>query len=223
MDQEGCKVLPGRFCESSGSSVNGVVSEGVILVDSEGTDTVCVSEENGGLEVLGSEFGSSRVLKEGQENVVNQEEIDHRGMSENSSSLVGGVVSETVVAINADEALCIAGDDSCSGARSDELGSSKVSTKEAKKSVSELASNACVIDMKCGSGKGFGENWDGERVCRICHLSSEQSSDATTIVTSNVNTTTTTDLIELGCGCKDELGIAHSYCAETWFKLKGNR
>jgi hypothetical protein len=214
MDREEPKVLPGRFCESSSSSVNGVVSEDVILVNSKERDTVCVSEENGGSEVLGT--------IEGQENAVNQEEID-RGMSENSSNLVGEVVSETLVVIIADEALCIGGDDRGSGARSDEFGSSKVSTKEAKKRVSELESNACVIDVKCGSGKGFGENWEGERVCRICHLSSEQSSDAATIVTSNANMTSTTELIELGCGCKDELGIAHSFCAETWFKLKGTR
>uniref|UniRef100_A0A2P2PXU3 RING-CH-type domain-containing protein n=1 Tax=Rhizophora mucronata TaxID=61149 RepID=A0A2P2PXU3_RHIMU len=30
------------------------------------------------------------------------------------------------------------------------------------------------------------------------------------------------DLIQLGCGCKDDLGIAHAHCAEAWFKLKGN-
>ena len=221
MDQEGRQVLPGRICESSSSSVNGVVSEaeGVILVNSEERDTVCVSEGNGGSEVLG------RVLIKGQENVVNQEEID-RGMNENSSNLIGEVVCETQVVIHADEVLCIGGDDSGSGARSDEFESSKVSTKEAKTRVSELERNTCVIDVKCRSGKGFGENFDGERserVCRICHLSSEQSSDGTTVVTSNANMTSTTDLIELGCGCKDELGIAHNYCAETWFKLKGNR
>ncbi|GFS46257.1 hypothetical protein Acr_00g0101070 [Actinidia rufa] len=38
---------------------------------------------------------------------------------------------------------------------------------------------------------------------------------------------TTTDaasgLIQLGCRCKDELGIVHAHCAEAWFKLKGNR
>jgi len=186
------------------------------VVNSEERDTVCVGEGNGGSEVSG------RVLIKGQENVVNQEEID-RGMNENSSNLVGEVVCETLVVIHADEVLCIGGDDRGSGARSNEFESSKVSAKEAKTRVSELERNACVIDVKCGSGKGFGENCDGERVCRICHLSSEQSSDGTTVVTSNANMTSTTDLIELGCGCKDELGIAHSYCADTWFKLKGNR
>jgi hypothetical protein len=65
------------------------------LVSKE-SEILCVSEENGGLEVLGT--------IEGQENVVNQEEID-RGMSENSSNLVGEVVSETVVVIIADEAI----------------------------------------------------------------------------------------------------------------------
>jgi hypothetical protein len=65
------------------------------LVSKE-SEILCVSEENGGLEVLGT--------IEGQENVVNQEEID-RGMSENLSNLVGEVVSETVVVIIADEAI----------------------------------------------------------------------------------------------------------------------
>ncbi|KAJ6728454.1 hypothetical protein OIU74_006497 [Salix koriyanagi] len=31
------------------------------------------------------------------------------------------------------------------------------------------------------------------------------------------------DLIQLGCRCKHDLGFAHLYCAEAWFKLKGNR
>lgn len=29
--------------------------------------------------------------------------------------------------------------------------------------------------------------------------------------------------IELGCSCKDDLGAAHRSCAETWFKIKGNK
>lgn len=46
-----------------------------------------------------------------------------------------------------------------------------------------------------------------EKVCRICHLSGGNS----------------TDLIHLGCSCKDELGISHQHCAEAWFGSKGNR
>ncbi|KAK2997661.1 hypothetical protein RJ639_026453 [Escallonia herrerae] len=50
----------------------------------------------------------------------------------------------------------------------------------------------------------------GEKVCRICHLGSECSAEVS-------------DLVQLGCGCKDELGVSHLRCAETWFKQKGNR
>lgn len=240
MDQEEGKVVPGRFdpgmSENPGSSGNAVVSEAVILVNSEERDTVCGSDENKGLEVLGSEFGLSEVQKKGPEQVVNLEVVDRgsgsevlgrvdRVTCENSSNSVGGVVSETVVVINLDEAARVSRDDRGSGAKSNELGSSKVSTREVKKRVSELEKNSCVIDVKCGGGKGFVENWDGERVCRICHLSSEQSSDETTIVTGNatIDIATTEDLIQLGCGCKDELGIVHIQCAEAWFKLRGNR
>ncbi|KAL2930910.1 putative E3 ubiquitin-protein ligase MARCH10 [Bienertia sinuspersici] len=57
---------------------------------------------------------------------------------------------------------------------------------------------------------------DGEKVCRICHLNSEQPWKLEFFGAR-------TDLIQLGCGCKGELSIGHSYCAEAWFKLKGNR
>ncbi|CAA6656767.1 unnamed protein product [Spirodela intermedia] len=29
--------------------------------------------------------------------------------------------------------------------------------------------------------------------------------------------------IELGCSCKGDLAAAHKECAETWFKIRGNR
>ncbi|KAL7583554.1 uncharacterized protein LOC111882745 [Lactuca sativa] len=49
-----------------------------------------------------------------------------------------------------------------------------------------------------------------ERDCRICHLSlvDDDGDD---------------DAIELGCCCKDDLAVAHKHCAETWFKIKGNK
>lgn len=71
----------------------------------------------------------------------------------------------------------------------------------------------CVIDVKSdgqSSSGGGGESWRAEKVCRICHLSPENSSD-------------NSELIQLGCGCKAELGSSHLHCAETWFKHKGNR
>ncbi|XP_050369574.1 uncharacterized protein LOC126787719 [Argentina anserina] len=99
-----------------------------------------------------------------------------------------------------------------------ELGSSKV--EEPKMKVSEVERDSHVINIKCGSRKGFDDNWEGERVCRICHLSSDQSPDRKT---ESSSCSITMDLIHLGCECKDELGVAHAHCAEAWFKLKGNR
>lgn len=76
--------------------------------------------------------------------------------------------------------------------------------------------SSCVIDVKNG------ESLDVEWVCRICHLSSDQSLESTS-TSASTSTSNEKELIQLGCGCKDELGAAHSYCAEAWFKLKGNR
>lgn len=50
-----------------------------------------------------------------------------------------------------------------------------------------------------------------ERDCRICHLGLESNSHESGVA------------IELGCACKDDLAAAHKNCAETWFKIKGNK
>ncbi|KAL8507180.1 hypothetical protein ACS0TY_017912 [Phlomoides rotata] len=63
-----------------------------------------------------------------------------------------------------------------------------------------------VIDIDCNSFVG-----ENQRVCRICHLNAKESGN------------TSTDLMELGCGCKGELGVAHLHCAEAWFRVRGNR
>ncbi|BAB09643.1 unnamed protein product [Arabidopsis thaliana] len=47
----------------------------------------------------------------------------------------------------------------------------------------------------------------GGRDCRICHLPLETNNGLP---------------LQLGCSCKGDLGVAHSKCAETWFKIKGN-
>lgn len=47
-----------------------------------------------------------------------------------------------------------------------------------------------------------------EKDCRICHLGVETSGGGG---------------IELGCSCKDDLAVAHRQCAETWFKIKGDK
>ncbi|KAH9623288.1 hypothetical protein KSS87_021072 [Heliosperma pusillum] len=64
---------------------------------------------------------------------------------------------------------------------------------------------SCVIDVKCEDNEFFEE----EKVCRICHLNSEQESKPG-------SSREMTDPMMLGCGCKGELSVAHSHCAEAW-------
>ncbi|KFK36695.1 hypothetical protein AALP_AA4G157200 [Arabis alpina] len=47
-----------------------------------------------------------------------------------------------------------------------------------------------------------------EKDCRICHLGVETSGGG---------------VIELGCSCKEDLAVAHRQCADTWFKIKGDK
>lgn len=89
---------------------------------------------------------------------------------------------------------------------------SKILEDEVKvKGLEDDKHSSCVIDVRAD------ESSDLEWVCRICHLTSDQSE------TPSSTSCNGRELIQLGCGCKDELGVAHSYCAEAWFKLKGNR
>ncbi|KAG7549179.1 Zinc finger RING-CH-type [Arabidopsis thaliana x Arabidopsis arenosa] len=50
-----------------------------------------------------------------------------------------------------------------------------------------------------------------EKDCRICHLGLESSRHECG------------DPMVLGCSCKDDLGYVHKQCADTWFKIKGNK
>ncbi|KAK6917705.1 Zinc finger, RING-CH-type [Dillenia turbinata] len=85
---------------------------------------------------------------------------------------------------------------------------SNVSTEEREENVvNHKSGERCVIDMKCVTEKEDSSVVDEMMMCRICHLTSDSESV----------------LIQLGCKCKSELGVAHTYCAETWFRLKGNR
>lgn len=131
---------------------------------------------------------------------------------------------ETCVVIDSSaqvEHVTVNGDNRKLEAKTNESGLRKLSIK-APKGVSETDKNSCVIDMNCGTCEGFGENLDDEMICRICHLASGQPLEATAVGTPNI-ADKSTGLIMLGCACKDELGIAHSHCAEAWFKIKGNR
>lgn len=76
------------------------------------------------------------------------------------------------------------------------------------------AADPCgFVDLESGVGgrKKAARVGDVERDCRICHLSLVSSSPSSGIA------------IELGCSCKDDLAAAHKQCAETWFKIKGNK
>ncbi|XVE88227.1 hypothetical protein DITRI_Ditri19aG0052000 [Diplodiscus trichospermus] len=173
-------------------------------------------------------------LVEANEELINEERNKMRGVGEtlgqvdqgSSGSLDNSVdrfVVETIIVINTQEAACVDGSNAngVSEVKDNGLGSSKVLAERPKTMVAE-ADDSCVIDIN-GSGGGrrqFKKSWDGERVCRICHLNSEQSLESTDSMSPNA---AAMDLFQLGCGCKDELGIAHSHCAEAWFKLKGNR
>lgn len=66
------------------------------------------------------------------------------------------------------------------------------------------------LDAKEGGEAAHSSGDDAESVCRVCHLSSDSRSNSG-------------DLINIGCSCKEDLGIAHRQCAEAWFKIRGNR
>ncbi|KAK1298416.1 hypothetical protein QJS10_CPB14g01702 [Acorus calamus] len=61
-----------------------------------------------------------------------------------------------------------------------------------------------VMEIKVHSAKA-------EKDCRICHMGLESGSQESGVP------------IELGCSCKEDLAVSHRQCAETWFKIKGNK
>uniref|UniRef100_A0A0D9WH72 RING-CH-type domain-containing protein n=1 Tax=Leersia perrieri TaxID=77586 RepID=A0A0D9WH72_9ORYZ len=68
------------------------------------------------------------------------------------------------------------------------------------------------VDLEAGLGeiiKGSPEK--AEKNCRICHLGLE-----TAAAESGAG-------ITLGCSCKGDLSYSHRQCAETWFKIRGNK
>ncbi|KAF8102464.1 hypothetical protein N665_0198s0164 [Sinapis alba] len=77
------------------------------------------------------------------------------------------------------------------------------------------------------------------RDCRICHLPLESSKEGEEEEDDDSDAQQEVDKeedeedeareeeyyglpLQLGCSCKGDLGVAHSKCAETWFKIKGN-
>lgn len=205
--------IPGRGdqkeAENSSVSVEGSAVETVIAIEAE--NRVCHVEKNGDLGLVSSELGSTKAVAEASDQVEQQSDED----SSNSSV---EVLAETRIVINPSEAPIVGiEDNSVLNAKIGEVGLSKVSMGESKSKICGPERHSRVIDINCGSAKGCADKWDGESVCRICHLSSDQSPDR------RATGTSVSDLIQLGCGCKDDLGITHYQCAEAWFKLKGNR
>ncbi|KAJ7519726.1 hypothetical protein O6H91_20G053400 [Diphasiastrum complanatum] len=50
----------------------------------------------------------------------------------------------------------------------------------------------------------------GEKVCRVCHMPLSYNKEQG-------------EGVDLGCACKNDLALAHRRCAETWFRIRGNR
>uniref|UniRef100_A0A1J3G5U5 RING-CH-type domain-containing protein n=1 Tax=Noccaea caerulescens TaxID=107243 RepID=A0A1J3G5U5_NOCCA len=80
----------------------------------------------------------------------------------------------------------------------------------------ERRSNASLCSVEVDLELGMPEkavhlSQPPDKDCRICHMSLDAAN-----LESGVP-------IELGCSCKDDLAAAHKHCAETWFKIKGNK
>ncbi|KAJ0018593.1 hypothetical protein Pint_10361 [Pistacia integerrima] len=197
--------------ENSGNSVHGVRVDTLSVSNSE--ESTSYSGEKGGSGSKVDELGSNDTVAEAQNTHDRQSvgsQIDQ--------------VPETVIVVNLDQTAGASRDNNeLVEVKGNERTSSKALVEMLKRKNSRVEKQSCVIDIKCGGAdeKGTKESGNEEKVCRICHLDSEQSLE-TTDATDTVDSSTM-DLIHLGCGCKDELGIAHSHCAEAWFKLKGNR
>ncbi|MBA0683864.1 hypothetical protein Goari_025491 [Gossypium aridum] len=119
-----------------------------------------------------------------------------------------GVASQTVIVVDTTDATTFCASDGVLESKDNGLDSSKVLADIPKTKVAE-EEDLSMIDMKGTGGVNsqFKECYDGESLCRICHLNSEQSLHITS---------TTAVAMEL-------IHITHSHCAEAWFKLKGNR
>ncbi|XP_054802472.1 uncharacterized protein LOC129306119 isoform X2 [Prosopis cineraria] len=193
----------------AGGSLSGAIKSGDVTSEGMGNDKELKE-------------APAEAMDQGMRDQQNNSDTFHavdQGTSYNSRNFLNSPVLETVVVIDSAETEFVNGDNRKSEAKINESGQIKASMKSPKRP-SEADKNSCVINIKSGSCGEFSENVEGERICRICHLSSGQPSDST--AASPTNSTPTGDLIQLGCACKDELGIAHSHCAEAWFKLKGN-
>jgi hypothetical protein len=68
------------------------------------------------------------------------------------------------------------------------------------------------VDLEAGLAEIIKASPDNaETNCRICHLGLESAA-----AESGAG-------ITLGCSCKGDLSYAHKQCADTWFKIRGNK
>jgi hypothetical protein len=96
-------------------------------------------------------------------------------------------------------------------AASASAGAGHAAERSRKSCVSECSLDD-VVDLEAGLAeitKASPEK--AERNCRICHLGLDSAA------------TESGAGIVLGCSCKDDLSRAHKQCAETWFKIRGNK
>ncbi|ERM98327.1 hypothetical protein AMTR_s00170p00024360 [Amborella trichopoda] len=161
-------------------------------------ETVVDSGEEGELK---PNLDSSKEMKDPLQQVEDGTTHDTGASMENSSNQVE---SETV---HRDETVVNIGEEWDMKRNLDSL-------KESKDTLQQVPEkNICVIDIK-GDGEEKVEfesrEKAGEPVCRVCHFCS-------------VNHSGPSDLMNLGCGCKGDLAMAHKQCAEAWFKVKGDR
>ncbi|KAL3518119.1 hypothetical protein ACH5RR_020708 [Cinchona calisaya] len=73
-----------------------------------------------------------------------------------------------------------------------------------------------MVDLESGELELKVHNRAKIKECRICHLKMSVAGSG------NSGGDDRSNIIELGCSCKGDLGSAHKQCAETWFKIKGN-
>ncbi|KAJ1286233.1 hypothetical protein BS78_03G337500 [Paspalum vaginatum] len=90
-------------------------------------------------------------------------------------------------------------------------GGGEAADRARKSCVSECSLDD-VVDLEAGQAEITKASPDkGERNCRICHLGLDSAA-----AESGAG-------IVLGCSCKNDLSRAHKQCAETWFKIRGNK
>ncbi|CAH8392641.1 unnamed protein product [Eruca vesicaria subsp. sativa] len=73
-----------------------------------------------------------------------------------------------------------------------------------------------IIDLEQGAAYGYHRRSFGGSDVSVYYSDGED-------MTSWVVETSGGGAMELGCSCKEDLAIAHRQCAETWFKIKGDK